>query len=110
MSKPIPKKITELNKISDISPDDLLLVSDYEGGKCLSKRMTIQQLIDYVMSKVKVSQVVDQHVNDIATTVFNSKINEGVIQTIKDNTDLVVDLLDKVEDQQILIDCGNGEA
>ena len=41
MSKPIPKKITELDKISDISPDDLLLVSDYEGGKCLSKRMTI---------------------------------------------------------------------
>lgn len=110
MSKPIPKKITELDKISDISLDDLLLVSDYEGGKCLSKRMTIQQLIDYVISKVKVSQVVDQHVNDIATTVFNSKINEGVIQTIKDNTDLVVDILDKVEDQQILIDCGNGEA
>ena len=110
MSKPIPKKITELDKISDIRPDDRLLVSDYDGGKCLSKRMTIQQLIDYVISKVKVSQVVDQHVNDIATTVFNSKINEGVIQTIKDNTDLVVDILDKVEDQQILIDCGNGEA
>ena len=55
MSKPIPKKITELDKISDISLDDLLLVSDYEGGKCLSKRMTMQQLVDYVISKVKAS-------------------------------------------------------
>ena len=106
MSKPIPKKITELDKISDISLDDLLLVSDYEGGKCLSKRMTMQQLVDYVISKVKASKAIDQHVNDIAAAVFNSKIGEGVVQGIKDNTDLIVDLLDKVEDQQVLIDGG----
>ena len=107
MSKPIPKKITELDKISDISLDDLLLVSDYEGGKCLSKRMTMQQLINYVISKVKASQAINQYVNNIAAEVFNSKIDEGVVQGIKDNTDLIVDLLDKVEDQQVLIDCGD---
>lgn len=42
--------------------------------------------------------------------MFNENIDEGVVQGIKDNTDLIVDLLDKVEDQQVLIDCkGAGE-
>ena len=68
--------------------------------------MTMQQLINYVISKVNASQAIDKHINGIAVDVFNSKIDEGVVQGIKDNTDLIVDLLDKVEDGEVLIDCG----
>ena len=48
----IPKKISELPQIRNISTDDLLLVSDYDNGKCLSRKMTMQQLAEFISQKI----------------------------------------------------------
>lgn len=40
-----PFKISELPLISNIDNDDLLIVSDKEGGKYYTKSMMVQQLI-----------------------------------------------------------------
>ena len=36
-----PKKLSDLEQIENISGDDLLLVSDYDAGACVSKKMTM---------------------------------------------------------------------
>ena len=101
MSNPVPKKIT------DISLDDLLLVSDYNSGKCLSKRMTIRQLLDYIIQKIKVNQSMTTYVKDTAEEVFDDKIEDSVVRSIKDNSDLISDLLlDDEADGQMVIDSG----
>ena len=40
MNKPF--KISDLPEISNISDDDLFIVSDYDAEKCTSKKMTIE--------------------------------------------------------------------
>jgi len=34
-------KVSDLSSIVDISHDDLLLISDYEGGHCYSRKMDL---------------------------------------------------------------------
>lgn len=50
MNKPF--KISDLPKISSISDNDLLLVSDYDSGKCTSKKMTLKQITSYANAKI----------------------------------------------------------
>jgi len=40
----IPKKVSELDKIENISDDDLFFVSDKDGESCTSKKMELKQL------------------------------------------------------------------
>ena len=35
-----PKKLSDLDQIENISGDDLFLVSDFDDGACISKKMT----------------------------------------------------------------------
>lgn len=46
-----PQKLSKLPEISadEISDNDLLLVSDYDAsGKCVSKKMTMAQMVKYI--------------------------------------------------------------
>ena len=46
-----PQKLSKLPEISadEISDNDLLLVSDYDAsGRCVSKKMTMAQIVKYI--------------------------------------------------------------
>ena len=46
-----PQKLSKLPEISadEISDNDLLLVSDYDAsGRCVSKKMTMAQMVKYI--------------------------------------------------------------
>ena len=46
-----PQKLSKLPEISadEISDNDLLLVSDYDAsGRCVSKKMTMEQMVKYI--------------------------------------------------------------
>ena len=46
-----PQKLSKLPEIlaDEISDNDLLLVSDYDAsGKCVSKKMTMAQIVKYI--------------------------------------------------------------
>ena len=78
----LPKKISELDKIEDVSEKDLLIVSDYDhdAGSPISKRMEIGQLVQYVFSKMP------------------EMLSASIIDVIRDNADKIGDILDGNED------------
>lgn len=39
-------KISQLKEISNLDDEDLFLVSDYEGGKCYTKKLTYKMLMN----------------------------------------------------------------
>ena len=41
-------KISELHSIENLDKEDLFLVSDYEGGKCYTRKITYGMLTDYL--------------------------------------------------------------
>ena len=78
----LPKKISELDKIEDVSEKDLLIVSDYDhdAGPPISKRMEIGQLVQYIFSKMP------------------EMLSTSIIDVIRDNADKIGDILDGNED------------
>ena len=45
-------RISELNKIENIDDNDLLIVSDNEGGRHYTKSMTIRQITEKILNSV----------------------------------------------------------
>jgi hypothetical protein len=43
-----PLKLSDLDQIINISDDDLFLISDYDNGECISKKMTVKQIVDHI--------------------------------------------------------------
>jgi len=78
----LPKKISELDLISDVSDKDLLIVSDYDhdSGSPSSKKMQIGQLLQYVYTKMP------------------EMLSTSVIAVIRDNARTIGDILDGKED------------
>lgn len=93
-----PFKISDLPKISHISDDDLLLVSDYDNRKCTSKSIDMSQIASYVNAKIQASleEVIQQKV---AEAIENLDIEPKVVQTL--------DKIDGVEDNVININSGD---
>lgn len=109
--QPLPVSKLPAITAAQISDDDLLLVTDIDGGSKTSRKMTMKQLANYVMNRLaadpsKLKPYIDQE----AAKVFNNNIENGVISTVRNKSDVVEDLLDGVEDSQFLIDGGNANA
>ncbi len=110
--QPLPVSKLPAITAAQISNDDLLLVTDIDGGSKTSRKMTMKQLADYVISKIASNHTpaLDKYIENEATKVFNSKIENGVINTVQNNSDIIEDALDGTLDNQFLIDGGNANA
>lgn len=113
-------KISQLPRISDISDNDLLIVSDNVGNTCKSKSMTLQQLYEFVLAKIcsssRLADIIDQKVESSAKDVAEAAaadavarvdIPNTVINMVRLSSDVVLDLLDGVEDRQVTFDGNN---
>ena len=98
MNKPF--KISDLPEISNISDDDLFIVSDYDAEKCTSKKMTIEQLTSYIEGKIQplIEELIDER---IAEAISQLDIEPKVTKTL--------DRLDGVEDNVISVDAGSSK-
>lgn len=129
-----PRKISELPKIQNISNDDLLLVSDWDGGKCLSKKMSIQQFVQYIVNAVMASSEITAKIQQQATTtatnvatavvadkaqeaaenavdtIVKNEIREKTVEVIRDYPEDIFDMIDGVKDQQMYINGGKADA
>lgn len=104
-----PKKISELQQIENISDDDLLLVSDYDNGKCLSRKMTMQQLFNMFAQKITTNQYILDAINTAAKNAATEAVNttaisEKIFETIENNSSEILDILDGIKDNTILLD------
>lgn len=97
-----PKKISELPQIQNISNDDLLLVSDYDNGSCLSRKMTMKQLVQHIVNAVVQSSSVKQQMQQYASAA----VEEKTMKIVEANIDSICDLIDGVKDNEMLIDSG----
>lgn len=103
-AKPLP--VSELPAITaaQISNDDLLLVTDIDGGSKTSKKMTMAQLVQYVCNQIsKNPKLVDTHIENIAEEVFDSKIDDGVVDAVLDRNQTVLDSLDGQLNGQLIL-------
>lgn len=105
-----PKKISELPQIRNISTDDLLLVSDYDNGKCLSRKMTMQQLVSYVIAAVANSTQIKQQIKQQVESVMETQLADKTMEVVEQNIEEIQDLLDGIKDNEYLIDAGNSGA
>lgn len=129
-----PRKISELPRIQNISNDDLLLVSDWDGGKCLSKKMSIQQFVQYIVNAVmassevtaKIQQQAETTATNVATavvadkaqeaaenavdTIVKNEIREKTLEVVRDYPEDIFDMIDGVKDQQMYINGGEAGA
>lgn len=61
--QPVEKtfKISQLEEIENLDDKDLFLVSDYEGGKCYTKKLTMKKLLNVVANNPELIQfILDQ--------------------------------------------------
>lgn len=105
-----PKKISELPQIQNISNDDLLLVSDYDNGSCLSRKMTIKQLVQYIVNAVVQSTSVKQQMKQYASAAVSQTVDQTVenktMKIVEANIDDIYDMLDGIKNNEMLIDSG----
>lgn len=82
----LPKKISELDSITDVSDKDLLIVSDYDhdAGSPTSKKMEIQQLTSFIRGKMP--------------EMISEILSASVLSIIRDNARTIGDILDGKED------------
>ena len=83
-----PFKISELPKIQNISSNDLLLVSDYDAGKCTSKKMQVQQIANYIADALKpsmsqmINAAVDKALDEAVDKAVDDAVNDALSSTI----------------------------
>lgn len=86
--QPIQKtfKISQLEEIENLDDKDLFLVSDYEGGKCYTKKLTMKKLLNVIANNPELIQfILDQQgeLDEQIQTKVDDKIEEAfAIQTI----------------------------
>lgn len=114
MGSEAPKKVikvSELQQIQNIDRKDLMLVSDIEGESCISKKMTMGQLIDKISQAVIQSAALQQKIENVATSVAEEAAQEAVrektVQIVKDNIGEIVDMVDGKPDDQVVFDGNN---
>lgn len=45
-------RLSDLSAIANIDNEDLLLVSDYEGGKCYTRNMTVERFMGHISANI----------------------------------------------------------
>ncbi len=115
MQKNIPTKVikvSDLEQIANIDNKDLLLISDIEGSSCISKKMTIGQLVGQISQAITHSKAFLDAIERVATATAKNIAEEAAEETVvqktmeivKDNIDDIYDLVDTVKDDQMVID------
>lgn len=61
-------KISHLPEIKNIDSEDLFLISDYENGRCFSKKLSVGHLMDYIADNVASSMI-----SDIVPAIISSE-------------------------------------
>ena len=90
--QPVEKtfKISQLEEIQNLDDKDLFLVSDYEGGKCYTKKLTMKKLLNVIANNPNLIQfILDQQgeLDEQIQTKVNDKVEEAFdIQTIDGGT------------------------
>ena len=76
----IPKKVSELDKIENISDDDLFFVSDKDGESCTSKKMELKQLTQYIVPLFMQDNALSATICQIASTTAKNAADEELEQ------------------------------
>lgn len=83
-------KISQLKEIENIDDEDLFLVSDYENGKCYTKKLTMKKLLDAIADNPKlIDFILDQQ----------SELDKQIKDKVEDKIEQAFDVR--------TIDCGN---
>ena len=91
-TQPVEKtfKISQLEEIQNLDDMDLFLVSDYVGGKCYTKKLTMKKLLNVIVNNPKLIKfILDQQgeLDEQIQTKVNDKVEEAFdIQTIDGGT------------------------
>ena len=91
--------ISQLPQIKSISDDDLLIVSDYDKSTLTTKKMSISQLVQFILSN-KIDELVKKNIE--------SNLSDAILNTISANNEFVADVLDGVRDDQLIIGSTQG--
>ena len=90
--QPVEKtfKLSQLEEIENLDDKDLFLVSDYEGGKCYTKKLTMKKLLTVIANNPELIQfILDQQgeLDEQIQNKVNDKVEEAFdIQTIDGGT------------------------
>ena len=106
------KKVSDLDSINanDIDNNDLLLVSDYNGGACISKKLTMDQLVKYIAASPSFKQMISAQAEATATTVATQVVDEQIsaktMDIVYENVNDIFDMYDGYKDNTMNIDAG----
>lgn len=76
-------KISQLDEIQNLDGEDLFLVSDYEGGKCYTKKLTLSKLQSVLeQAIVNNPQLIDLIMND--ESEIDNKISQKVDNKVEE--------------------------
>ena len=67
-----PKKLSDLDQIENISGDDLFLVSDFDDGACISKKMTMAQAVGYICAAIAQDPQVAETIRQAVATAVSA--------------------------------------
>jgi len=88
-------KISQLRDIQNLDDQDLLLVSDYEGGKCYTRKMNVGRFMTELSERIKTNPAlkaaVDESVAEAMVTpgtaveeTISEKVEEQINEMILD--------------------------
>lgn len=104
-----PKKLSDLDQIENISGDDLFLVSDFDGGACISKKMTMSQVVGYICAAIARDPSVAETIRQAVEQAVSTDLEPVIMQTVEKNIDSIADLIADGElDETMTIDGNNG--
>lgn len=104
-------KISQLSSVSKVNNEDLLLVSNYDPqvNKFFSKKMDLNQLMNFVVSSEYVQTYINEEINKKTMNFIQqylqneANISSEVLKIISANSQFVLDSLDGLLDEQVII-------
>lgn len=72
-------KISQLEEIENLDDKDLFLVSDYEGGKCYTKKLTMKKLLGVIANNPDLIQFILDQQSELDEQIKN-KVDDKVEQ------------------------------
>ena len=73
-------KISQLEEIETLDDKDLFLISDYEGGKCYTKKLTMKKLMTVMANNPSLISAIlsDEIVDEEITEKVDTKVQEAL--------------------------------
>ncbi len=78
-------KISQLEEIENLDDKDLFLVSDYEGGKCYTKKLTMKKLLNVVANNPQLIQFILDQQGELEDQI-SQKVDHKVEEVFDINT------------------------